>query len=120
MNQIYLIGNVGNDPVIKQISAETRVSEFSLATSYKNKAGESVTEWHNIKGFNWVADLKIQKGSQLLIAGKLQYDIYENKDGIKITRAVIVAQNVKIIQKSEFAPDMRSKELDFINDGQPF
>ena len=88
VNKVILIGNVGNDPEVKYIKEDVPVAKFSLATSesYKNRAGEKVTntEWHNIvvwRGLAKVVEKYVKKGSKLYIEGKLTHRKYEDKDG---------------------------------------
>ena len=51
-NKVQLIGNLGKDPEVKNLTSGKIVANFSLATSenYKNSQGEKVTDtqWHNI------------------------------------------------------------------------
>ena len=65
-----------------------KVAKFSLATSetYKNKAGEKVTEtdWHNIVFWGPVVDViqkHVHKGDQVAGTGKIKYRSYE-KEGV--------------------------------------
>jgi len=50
-NKVTLIGNLGNDPEMKETDGGYKLAKVSLATneSYKNNKGEKVTEtmWHN-------------------------------------------------------------------------
>ena len=86
MNLIVLKGNLGDDPKIKTFDWG-KTASFSLATSesYKNKAGERVTEtdWHNVQFKGAVVDViekHLHKGDQVLITGKSKTRQY-TKDG---------------------------------------
>lgn len=90
LNKVILIGNLGKDPELKTFENGGSVCNFSIATSesYKNKAGEKVTDtqWHNITMWNplsEIADKYLKKGSQVCIVGKVTSRSYEDKDGIK-------------------------------------
>lgn len=91
LNKVMLIGNVGQDPEIREFSNGNKVANFSLATSerWKDKnSGEKKekTEWHRISVFNEglikVIDQYVRKGSRLYIEGKIVTRQYE-KDGEK-------------------------------------
>lgn len=89
LNKILLIGNLGKDPEIRQVG-ESRVANFSLATSekYKNKAGETITdvEWHNIAVWGKSADIAekyLKKGSQIYLEGQVKTRTWDDKDGNK-------------------------------------
>lgn len=87
MNKILLLGRCGSDPDIKEFN-QNKVAKFSLATSesYKNKAGEKVTEtqWHNLvfwgKQCNILAE-HVHKGDQILVEGKIVTRQYKDKEG---------------------------------------
>ena len=89
-NKVQLIGNMGNDPEIISLEGGKKLAKFSMATNdtYKNSAGEKVTEtqWHHIIAWNKTADIiekYVQKGKEIMIEGKLTTRRYENKEGEK-------------------------------------
>ena len=89
-NKVQLIGNLGNAPEIKSIESGKKMARFSIATNenYRNAKGEKVTEttWHNLVAWGKVADLAekfLQKGTEVVIEGKLINRSYTDKDGNK-------------------------------------
>lgn len=89
-NRVQLIGNLGNDPEIINLDNGKKIAKFSLATNetYKNSEGEKVTdtEWHYIVAWNKVAEIieqYLQKGSEVMIEGKLTSRSFEDKEGVK-------------------------------------
>ena len=103
VNKVILVGNVGNDPEIKDVNG-TKLAQFPLATneSYTNKNGEKVdnTEWHNIKIWRNLADIVekfVKKGSQLYVEGKIKTRTYDDKDGIKRYATEIIADSIRMI-----------------------
>ncbi len=89
-NKVQLIGHLGADPESKEIEGGKKLVKFSLATNetYKNSAGEKVTEtqWHNLVAFGKVADVAEQylnKGSEVVVEGKLVTRNYVDKEGVK-------------------------------------
>ncbi len=102
MNKVILLGYVGKEPEIKTAN-ENQVATFSLATSesYKDKNGnkQTNTEWHNITiwgGLVKVVENYVNKGTQLLIEGKIRYRKYE-KDGETKYFTEILASNFKML-----------------------
>ena len=80
LNKVLLIGRLGADPEIKQMSNGKNVARMSLATSdsWKDKnTGEKKekTEWHRVVIFNEglvkVVQQYVKKGSQVYIEGQL-------------------------------------------------
>jgi single-strand DNA-binding protein len=87
-NSVQLIGNLGMDPEVKQVSNGNKLARFSLATSetYKNQKGEKVTDtqWHNLiiwGGLAEVAEKFLKKGNQIAIEGRLETNTYDDKEG---------------------------------------
>ena len=88
-NKVQLIGNLGKDPEIKNLTDGKIKASFSLATTeiFKNKDGEKKedTQWHNIVVWGKKADVVesyLHKGSEIALQGKLINRSYE-KDGDK-------------------------------------
>lgn len=107
-NHVQLIGNLGQDPEIKQLESGKKLAKFSIATteSYKNKNGEIVndTQWHSIVAWDnlaQIAERYLHKGKQVALAGKLTHRNYEDKDGIKRYVTEIVANDLLMLGKRE-------------------
>ena len=107
-NRVQLIGNVGNDPEIKNLEGGKKVANFTLATneSYKNDKGEKVeqTEWHNIVLWRSMAESAekiLKKGMQIYIEGKLQTRQWVDKDNVKRNITEVVGESYKVLQKRE-------------------
>src|SRR5690625_3748224 len=86
-NHVQLIGHLGANPEVKNFDNGGKVANFSLATSESYKVKDEWkedTQWHRIVAWNRAADRvldQLQKGSQVLIEGKLVHRSYEDKDG---------------------------------------
>jgi len=105
-NKVQLIGNLGSAPEVKDLENGNKVARFSLATSeyYVNKKGEKVneTQWHNIVIWGKLADIAgryLQKGSQVVIEGKLSNRNYTDKEGAKKYFTEIVANEMLMLDK---------------------
>ena len=90
VNKVILVGNVGQDPEVRQFQNGGQVASFSLATSetWKDKnTGErkEKTEWHRVSVFSEglvrVVQNYIKKGSKLYIEGQLETRKWQDKDG---------------------------------------
>jgi len=89
-NKVQLIGNLGNKPEVRTTEAGKKIARFSIATNeiYKDSNGEKVTEtqWHNLVAWGKVADIAekyLDKGSEVVVEGKLVNRNYNGKDGNK-------------------------------------
>ncbi len=90
VNKVILVGNVGQDPEVRQFQNGGQVCSFSLATSenWKDKTtGErrEKTEWHRIsifsEGLIRVVQSYVKKGSKLYIEGQLETRKWQDKNG---------------------------------------
>src|SRR6056300_252762 len=90
LNKVFLIGRLGNDPEIKQMSNGKNVARLSLATSdtWKDKnTGEKKekSEWHRVVIFNEglvnVVQQYLKKGAQVYIEGQIQTTKYTDNNG---------------------------------------
>jgi single-strand DNA-binding protein len=101
LNKVMLIGNLGKIPDVKILANNTKVANFSLATteSYKDENGEthSNTEWHNIVLWRNLADLAekyLTKGSTIYLEGKLKTRSYQDKNGITKYVTEIIGEQI--------------------------
>ena len=106
VNKIILIGNVGQEPDVRDLDNGTKVANFSIATSergYTLKNGTQVperTEWHNIvvwRGLAEVVEKYVTKGDKLYIEGKIRTRIYEDKQGVKRYVTEVYADNLEML-----------------------
>lgn len=90
VNKVILVGNVGQDPEVRQFQNGGQVCSFSLATSenWKDKnTGErrEKTEWHRISVFSEglirVVQSYVKKGSKLYIEGQLETRKWQDQNG---------------------------------------
>lgn len=105
-NRVQLMGFVGKDPEVKNLSTGTSMARFSMATNdhYTNAKGEKVEEtyWHTVVVWGKQAEFAekyISKGTELAIEGKLVSRSYENKDGQKAYITEVVAHEVLLLNK---------------------
>lgn len=90
VNKVILVGNVGQDPEVRQFQNGGQVCSFSIATSenWKDKnTGErrEKTEWHRISVFSEglirVVQSYVKKGSKLYIEGQLETRKWQDQNG---------------------------------------
>jgi single-strand DNA-binding protein len=89
-NRVQLIGNLGNKPEVILLDSGKKLAKFSVATNetYKNSKGEKVTDtqWHNVVAWNKTAEIiesYLDKGSEVMVEGKLTSRSYETDSGEK-------------------------------------
>lgn len=89
-NKVQLIGYLGNTPEVKNTENGKKLANFRIATNevYYNAQGEKIKEttWHTAVAWGKLADIAekyLNKGSEVIIEGKLINRSYVNKDGTK-------------------------------------
>ena len=107
-NRVQLIGNLGANPEIRDLSSGKKVARFSLATpdSYRDKEGNQVkeTQWHNIIAWNKSAEFAekyLEKGKRIAIDGKLTTRNWEDTEGKKHYVTEVILNEVMMLDKKE-------------------
>lgn len=105
-NKVQLIGNTGNDPIIKTLDNGKKVANLSIATKdfYKNDKGERVeqTEWHTVVAWGKTAEIIekfVTKGKQIAVEGKLTHRSYDDKNGEKRYITEVVVNEIMLLGK---------------------
>jgi len=101
LNKVMIAGYVGRDPELRTMPDGRSVANFSIATTerWKDKrTGEDKeqTEWHNIVAFERRAEVigeYVQKGTPLLVEGKLKTRKWQDKQGNDRYTTEIVMSN---------------------------
>lgn len=80
VNEITLIGNLGNDPEVKYTQGGMCITTISLATTSnrKDREGNKIekTQWHRVKLFGKLGEIAgefLKKGRQVYIKGEVDY-----------------------------------------------
>ena len=110
LNQVQLIGAVGNDPEVRYLGDNPqnpkKVAIFRIATTerYKDRDGnqKEQTEWHNITVWNGKADFVekyVKRGNNLFISGKLTTRQWTDQSGNKRYSTEVVADNIQMLDR---------------------
>ena len=106
-NKIILIGNLTRDPEMRYTPQGTSVCNFGIAVNHKYKQGEEMKEevtFINVAVFGKQADAcgqYLNKGSSVLVEGRLQERRWETEDGQKRSKHEVVAQSVVFLSKKQ-------------------
>ena len=104
-NRVILIGNLTRDPELRYIPSGTAVTELGLAVNDRRKAanGEWVEETTFIDVTLWgrtaeVATEYLNKGSPVLIEGRLKLDSWQDKNtGDKRSKLRVVGERMQML-----------------------
>lgn len=102
VNKCIILGNLGNDPEVKQTNSGSAIANLTVATSesWNDKAtGEKkeAVEWHRVVLFGKLAEVAgeyLRKGSQVYIEGQLRTRKWTDNAGVeKYTTEIVVGMN---------------------------
>jgi single-strand DNA-binding protein len=104
VNEVTLMGHLGQDPDTKVIANGNQVTTISLATneSWTNKEGkkEQHTEWHRVVFWGKLAETvskHFKKGSRIYVRGKLQTRSWDDQQGVKRYVTEIIGSDIEFI-----------------------
>ena len=107
LNKAIIIGNLTQDPEVKNTPTGQSVSSFSVATNrtWTDKQGQKQTqaEFHNVVAWGRLAEIVGQyltKGSLIMIEGRIQTRSWTDQQGVKHWKTEINAENVQLGPRS--------------------
>ncbi len=113
VNTVTLLGNVTNDPEVKNPAEGLTVCTFGLATNrmWKDAKGEkqSQAEFHNLVAWGKLAGFcgeYVKKGKPVYVEGHLKTGTWENPKGVKHYRTEIVVDNLVLLGAKDKSPEV--------------
>lgn len=110
LNRAMIIGNVTRDPELRTTTTGQNVCSFGIATNQTwtdaQGAKQQRAEYHNIVAWGKLAEIcgqYLAKGRKVYVEGRLQTREWEAQDGAKRNRTEIVADNMILLDRKEFA-----------------
>jgi len=107
MNKVILFGNVGAKPETIRTESGSVISKFGIAVTEKRKNSlgtyDPVTSWFNVVSFGKRAETIekfIEKGSKILIEGKLSVNEWQNEAGEKRKSVEVILLNFEFAGSS--------------------
>jgi single-strand DNA-binding protein len=106
LNKVLLMGNLTRPPELRYTPSGAAVSDMRLAVSrnYTTQSGEKRDETAFLTVIAWGKTAEncseyLDKGSQILVEGRIQTRDWEGKDGQKRSATEIVAERVQFISR---------------------
>lgn len=103
-NRVILVGNLTRDPELRYLGSGTAVTDIGLAINerYKNNKGEWVDDTVFVDITLWarlaeIAGEYLNKGSSVLIEGRLKLDSWETNDGQKRSKLKVVGERMQML-----------------------
>ncbi len=105
VNQVLLVGRLGQNPILRQTKNQLAVVQLSIATTQGFGDKESTT-WHKVTVWGKQAEAChrfLAKGSQVLVQGRIRHSKYETSDGTTRDSTEINADQVTFLGKPRIA-----------------
>jgi single-strand DNA-binding protein len=110
LNKVFLIGNLVRPPEVRYTPSGTAVADMRLAVNrvYSTQAGEKREETCFLTVVVWGKQAEscgeyLDKGSPILVDGRLQTRDWETKDGQKRNVVEVVAERVQFMGRGKQA-----------------
>ena len=117
-NTVWLIGNCGFDPEVRELAKGRKVARISVATheTYTNTEGDRVTDtqWHTVVAWGQTAaalERLVRKGTGIALEGRLVHRSYQAKDGVKRFVTEIVVSDFRLVGAKREAPQPEPAQL---------
>ena len=120
INNVVLVGRLGNDPEMRYTPSGTAIASFRLAINRPPRRDapegeERQTDWLNIVTFGTVAEncsQYLDKGSLVGIEGRVQSRSWQTQDGQNRYSVEINARNVQFLESRQEAERRRASRGD--------
>lgn len=125
LNHIVIMGRLGRDPELRRTQSGVAVATFTVAVDrdYKDKdTGQRATDWITCVAWRSTAEFVekyFAKGSQVLVAGRLQMRDWTDKDGNKRISAEVQAENVYFAGAKTEGGRRELPEFEVMDDDDP-
>lgn len=103
-NRVVLVGHLTRNPELRTIPTGSTVADLGLATNerYRNKAGETVESTCFVDVVTWGRQAEscakyLEKGSAILVEGRLQLDQWQSSEGQKRSKLKVRAERVRFM-----------------------
>lgn len=106
--QVTIIGNVAGEPQLRFSPGGVAVLNFTVANTPRNKDRQSdqwvdgETMWVRVTAFKRDAELaaeSLEKGTRVIVTGRLSQESWETKEGEKRTSLKLVADEIAASMK---------------------
>ena len=96
-NTITISGNLTRDPELKFLGSGTAVADLSVAVNRKDKDGNESTSFIDVTAWQTLAENvaeSLTRGARVIVTGRLEQQTWEDKDGGKRSKLVLIADDV--------------------------
>ena len=115
MNRAVLVGRLTKDPELRYTQTGIAVANFTIAVNRRfAKEGEQGADFIPVIVWQKAAEnvaKYLSKGSQVAVEGRIQTSSYDNKEGQRVFRTDVVADQVEFIGSKGGNPGSRDNDF---------
>lgn len=100
LNSITLVGRAGQDAEIKYFDSGKSKATFNLAVDRPGKKSEAVTDWFRVEVWGKAAEVAVEyvkKGKQVGVVGRMEIQLWTDKDGTKRKDPVVQVSELRLM-----------------------
>jgi single-strand DNA-binding protein len=108
-----LLGNVGNDVVLRHTRNGKPVANLSIATNERRKDGPDLCTWHRVVLWDQLADIAhkyVRKGSLVLVEGSVTSSEWVDANGQHHTRTEVIARELVLLPAGDQGAASRGRD----------
>lgn len=114
MNKIILKGRLTKDPIASNTKTDKVLCRFTIAVNNRFKKGDATfidcVAWEKIADFI----LKyFNKGSEIIIVGRLESNNYTDKDGIDVKRLIVTVEEPYFCGSKQEKPEAKQPNTQY-------
>lgn len=123
MNSIILKGRLCKDIEVRYTTGENSIAVGRTSIAIDRKGKDNETDFINVVAFGKTAEFiekYFSKGQEILIAGRIQVNPYEDKEGHKRTSTDVVIEQVEFCGSKRQAVEQATEVDNDFQDDLPF
>lgn len=123
MNKVILKGRLTKDIEVRYTTGENSIAVGRTSVAVNRKGKDNGTDFINVVAFGKTAEFiskYFTKGQEILIAGRIQVNPYEDKDGNKRTSTDVVIEEVEFCGSKGQAVETTEVVAEVSDDDLPF
>lgn len=112
MNEVILIGRLGNKPEVSETKNGTKVATISLPLFHSYSPDSKETEWIQCQALGKLANVveMAEKGVMVSIRGELNNQKWKDEDGKWKNRAFVKIDSFRFLEKKKESGDVGSTQ----------
>lgn len=101
LNEVILIGRLGQEPEVKQINNGTKVVTFSLPLFHSYTKENQKTQWIRCEAWSKLGNIveMAQKGTLVSVRGELHNEVWEDEEGKWRNRTFLRIESFRFLEK---------------------